>query len=103
MNDESNNTPKNAVALHYDLITAPRLTAKGSGDLAEQIIALAEEHDIPIREEPELIQLLSKVELGEEIPEALYIVVAEIIAFVYILKGKFPASYSNKCSDVNAG
>lgn len=78
------------MALHYDQITAPRVTAKGQGDLAGQIIALAQEHDVPIREEPELVQLLSQVELGEEIPEILYVAVAEIIAFVYMLKGKLP-------------
>ena len=43
---------------------------------------------MPIREEPELVQLLAKVELGDEIPELLYVAVAEIIAFVYMLKGK---------------
>ncbi len=83
---------KTAVALFYDQVTAPKVTAKGDGDLAQKIISLAMEHDVPIREEPELVQLLAKVELGDEIPEALYIVVAEIIAFVYMLKGKVPNS-----------
>ncbi len=81
---------KTAVALSYDQVTAPKVTAKGAGDLAEQIISLAMENDVPIREEPELVQLLANVELGDEIPETLYVVVAEIIAFVYMLKGKIP-------------
>lgn len=90
-----NNSPdsKHAVALHYDQVTAPKVTAKGEADLAEQIIAIALENGVPVQEEPELIQLLSKVELGDEIPEALYIAVAEIIAFVYMLKGKVPGGY----------
>lgn len=86
---------KNAVALHYDEVNAPRVTAKGSDELAEQIIELAEEYDIPIREEPELVKLLSHVELGEQIPEALYIAVAEILAFAYMLKGKIPNTIDN--------
>ena len=86
---------KNAVALHYDEVNAPRVTAKGSDELAEQIIELAEEYDIPIREEPELVKLLSHVELGEQIPEALYIAVAEILAFAYMLKGKIPNTIEN--------
>lgn len=79
---------KQAIALYYDQLTAPKVTAKGAGDLADKIIALALENDVPIREEPELVQLLAKVELGDEIPELLYVAVAEIIAFVYMLKGK---------------
>ena len=86
---------KNAVALHYDEVNAPRVTAKGSDELAEQIIELAEEYDIPIHEEPELVKLLSHVELGEQIPEALYIAVAEILAFAYMLKGKIPNTIDN--------
>ncbi len=82
--------PKSAVALHYDQISAPRVTAKGTDELADEIIALAKEHDIPIREQPELVQLLANVELGDEIPESLYLAVAEIISFVYMLKGKVP-------------
>ncbi|MBT3196698.1 MAG: flagellar protein FhlB [Gammaproteobacteria bacterium] len=77
-----------AVALRYDGEGAPRVSATGKGLIAEQIIALAKEHDIPLYEEPELVQLLSAVELNEEIPETLYIAVAEIIAFAYQLSGK---------------
>lgn len=76
-----------AIALNYDEKTAPRVTAKGKGLVAEQILALAEEHDIPIKEQPELVQLLANVELGDQIPENLYVAVAEVIAFAYMLKG----------------
>ncbi|MCH7694929.1 MAG: EscU/YscU/HrcU family type III secretion system export apparatus switch protein [Proteobacteria bacterium] len=88
MTDQEQKPDKQAVALYYDQLTAPKVTAKGAGDLADKIIALALENDVPIREEPELVQLLAKVELGDEIPELLYVAVAEIIAFVYMLKGK---------------
>jgi flagellar biosynthesis protein len=79
-----------AVALFYDSKSAPRVTAKGSGSLAEQIIALALEHDVPLQENPELVALLSLLELGEEIPHDLYVTVAQLIAFAYMLKGKVP-------------
>ncbi len=81
-------TSKKVVALHYDGDSAPRVTAKGQADIAEKILALAKQHDIPIREEPELINVLASIKLGEEIPRELYVAVAEIIAFAYMLKGK---------------
>ena len=83
---------KKAVALFYDGESAPTLTAKGDELLAEQIIAIAKEHNIPIREEPELVNVLSRLNLGDEIPHELYVAVAEIIAFAYMLKGKTPES-----------
>lgn len=87
---DSSERPKKAVALFYDEVTAPTLSAKGAGDLAEEIIALAKEHDIPIHEEPDLVTLLARLRLGEEIPRELYIAVAEVIAFAYMIKGKMP-------------
>ena len=86
------NTADLAVALHYDGNQAPRVTAKGSGAVAEQIIAIAREHDIPLHADPGLVQLLSNVPLGEEIPRELYLAVAEVIAFAYLLSGKTPGS-----------
>ncbi len=83
---------KKAVALYYDGESAPRLSAKGNADIAEKILAIAAEHDIPIREEPELVNVLSTLQLGEEIPKDLYVAIAEIIAFAYMLKGKKPAA-----------
>lgn len=87
--------PTTAVALHYDGKEAPRITAKGSGELAEQIIALAKEHGIPLQEDAALISLLSKLDLGDEIPQALYTAVAEIIAFAYIVNGKVPEGFQS--------
>ncbi len=82
--------PKKAVALSYDGITAPILSAKGAGEFAEEIIAMAKEHNIPIREEPDLVGLLARLKLGEEIPGELYVAVAETIAFAYMIKAKVP-------------
>ncbi|HIM08736.1 MAG: EscU/YscU/HrcU family type III secretion system export apparatus switch protein [Gammaproteobacteria bacterium] len=83
--------PKKAIALSYDGVTAPTLSAKGAGEIAEEIIALAKEHNVPIREEPDLVNLLAKLKLDEEIPRELYIAVAEVITFAYIIKGKIPS------------
>ncbi len=82
---------KQAVALYYDGESAPRLSAKGNADIAEKILAIAAEHNIPIREEPELVNVLSMLQLGEEIPKDLYVAIAEIIAFAYMIKGKKPS------------
>ncbi len=59
------------------------MTAKGSGYIAEKIIQLAKEHHVPIEEDPDLVQVLSQLELEQEIPPSVYKVVAEILAFVY--------------------
>jgi flagellar biosynthesis protein len=82
------NPPSIAVALHYDKKRAPRVTAKGKGHLAEQILKIAEEHDIPLQTEPELARLLGTIPLGSEIPPELYRAVAEVIAFAYLLNGR---------------
>ncbi len=88
--------PKSAVALHYDRKNAPHIAAKGHGELAEAIIALAEEHGVPLHQDKELSALLSQLELGDEIPRELYIAVAEVLAFAYMLTGKFPEGYQDK-------
>lgn len=93
MSRKKSDKPTTAVALHYDGKNAPRVTAKGSGELAERIIALAKEHGIPLQENAPLVSLLAKLELGAEIPEALYLAVAEIIAFAYLLSGKTPDEF----------
>ncbi len=82
-----------AVALTYDEVDAPRVSAKGGGDLAQKIFDIAKRHNVPLQENKELVQLLSKIELGDQIPEALYLAVAEVIAFAYYIKGKFPKDW----------
>lgn len=91
-------TPKNkrkksqkAVALSYDeqKATAPRVLASGSGLVAETIIERAREAGIHIRKDPDLIELLATVPVGEEIPPELYQTIAEVLAFVYSVNDRF--------------
>ena len=76
---------KKAVALGYNRSqdNAPKVLASGAGEIANKIISLAKEHDIPIKEDPDLIEILSKVEVDQEIPPNLYKAVAEIFSFLY--------------------
>jgi flagellar biosynthesis protein len=76
---------KKAVALRYDKEkdAAPRVIGKGLGELAERIIAIAKEHNIPIHEDSDLVEILSRLNLHTEILPETYVVVAEILAFVY--------------------
>ena len=82
-----------AIALRYDGKTTPRVTAKGDGELAKRITAAAEQAGVPLHPDPELAMVLSQIPLGEEIPENLYKAVAEVIAFAYILAGRFPEGF----------
>lgn len=83
-----------AVALRYDGENTPTVTAKGRGDLAQEIIDLALANEIPLENNPELVKLLSSIPLGNEIPETLYIAVAEVIAFAYLLSDKVPDGFN---------
>ncbi|MCW8277991.1 EscU/YscU/HrcU family type III secretion system export apparatus switch protein [Pseudomonas sp. PCH199] len=85
------NAPRQAIALKYDGTHAPTLTAKGDEELAEEILRIARDCEVPIYENPELVSLLARMELGDSIPEELYRTIAEIIAFAWNLKGRFPA------------
>jgi flagellar biosynthesis protein len=90
MSEKENPGDKKAVALFYDGQNAPAVTATGSGELAEQIIELARQHGIPLFENETLLTLLLDIGLGEEIPETLYLCIAQVIAFAYKIQGKFP-------------
>ena len=85
--------PRQAIALSYDGASAPSLTAKGDAELAEAILTIAREYEVPIYENAELVRLLARLELGDAIPEPLYRTIAEIIAFAWYLKGKRPAGF----------
>lgn len=88
---------KKAVGLKYNQQeeNAPTVIAKGFGDMADDIIALAKESGVLIHEDPYLSDLLARMDLGQEIPESLYHVIAELIAFSYALQGQFPESWNN--------
>jgi len=79
-----------AAAIKYEKKkgSAPKLVAKGKGEVAQKIISLAKEHNLPIRKDEDLVELLSKVELDKEVPENLYKAVAEVFAFVYKMTNK---------------
>ena len=69
-------------------MVAPKVLAKGAGHIAERIKAIAHEHQIPVMEQKPLAQALFKaVEIGEYIPAELYRAVAEVLAYVYRLRG----------------
>ena len=76
-----------AVALRYDpgKNLSPEVLAKGESWLGEEIIRLAQEHDIPLYKDPELVDQLMRAEIASEIPAELYEAVAVVLAFVYRL------------------
>jgi flagellar biosynthesis protein len=82
--------PPLAVALHYNASGngAPRVVAKGGGQLAEKIIETAREHNVPLQEDSALASALSRLELGREIPRELYVAVAHVLAFAWTVAGK---------------
>jgi len=81
---------KKAVALKYDKDkdSAPKVKAKGKGETAKNIIKIAEEYNLPIKKDEDLVELLSKVEIDKDIPQNLYKAVAEVFSFVYKITKK---------------
>lgn len=82
-----------AIALNYDGEKAPTVLASGQAELAEEILAIAREHEIPIYENPDLAALLTSLSLGEEVPPELYQIIAEIIAFAFYIRGTLPPDF----------
>lgn len=82
-----NNTRKKAAALSYDQMKdiSPKVSALGQGLVAENIIDIAKENDIPIMEDASLVEILSTLNVNDAIPEELFEAVAEVFAFVYHL------------------
>ena len=86
MNDEE----KKALALRYTQAeNAPRVTARGKNELAEKIISLAKENDVPIYEDRDLLEILYSLNPGHEIPVELFEAVAEVLTFVYLANDKY--------------
>jgi len=78
---------REAIALAYSQTdAAPRVVAKGKGLIAEQIIARAKEHGVYVHESPELVALLTQVDIDQSIPPQLYMAVAELLAWLYRLE-----------------
>ncbi len=95
---ESETRPKKAVALFYDKnkSVAPKVVASGTNLTAERIIATAREAGVHIKEDPDLVELLAKIPIGEEIPAALYQTIAELLAFVYSVNARFKQKLGSK-------
>ena len=81
---------RKAAALKYQhgVDAAPKLVAKGRGAIADHIIALAKEHGVPVHEDHNMVEILSTIDLYEQIPPKLYRAVAEVLAFIYRMTGK---------------
>ena len=95
MSDKKELIPtRQAIALTYDGNSSPSVTATGQNDLADEIIRLAKAHEIPIHKDPDLAVLLAQLDLHEHIPESLYYIVAEVLAFAYLAAGKVPDGFS---------
>lgn len=82
--------PTTAVALRYLPTTgaAPQIVAKGDGFVAEEILRVARENDVPLRQDPALAGALATLDVGQQIPPELFRAVAEVLAFVYKMNGK---------------
>ncbi len=78
---------REAVALRYDQARerAPRVIAKGQGSVADRLLALAQEHQVPLWEDRDLVKLLGVLELDAEVPPAMYAALAEVLARIYRL------------------
>lgn len=87
MSDEKK-PPVKAVALKYEFESAPRVVAKGEGQIADKIIEIAEEHGVTLYQDSELVKLLARIEVDSEIPSNLYQAVAVVLSFVFQLNGK---------------
>ena len=85
---DNNKKPRFAIALEYDGAQAPVVTAKGKQDVAEEILRIAEQENIPVYEDRELSALLDQLDLGDHIPQSLYVIIAEVLSFAYRLSGK---------------
>lgn len=90
MTDTSKDTMPAAVALKYDGERAPIISATGTWELAEEIVRIARDSGVPLYENAELAGILARLSLNEEIPESLYRVIAEILAFAFHIRGRTP-------------
>ncbi len=82
--------PTTAIALRYspETGTAPKIVAKGEGFVAEEILRIARESDVPLRQDPALAGALATLDIGSQIPPELFRAVAEVLAFVYKMNAK---------------
>lgn len=95
-NDETNAKEKEAVGLSYDeeKRSTPVVSAKGEGAMAEAIVAMAQDLGIYVHQDEQLLNQLKCLKEGEEIPRELFEVIAQILAFSYLIQGKTPQAYT---------
>lgn len=88
---------KKAAALKYDMEndTAPKVIAKGQGETAKNIIKIAEANNLPIKKDEDLVELLSKIDIDQEIPSNMYKAVAEVFSFIYSMSNKHKQQIQN--------
>jgi len=86
---------RQAIALEYGSHTAPVVTAKAEDELAIEMIAQARQHGVYITEDPQLLALLSRLDVDQEVPPELFTAVAVILSWVYWLKGMRPGEEKN--------
>ena len=82
-----------ALSLYYDGKNAPEMVSKGYNQLADLIVEKAKESGILIHKDEALFNYLESIEVGTAIPPNMYVIIAELIAFSYVLRGKFPKSW----------
>jgi flagellar biosynthesis protein len=85
-----------ALALFYDGGNAPVITENRYGKAANKLVELALDAGIPIYENPQLLEQLSDLSVGDNIPPELYRLVAEILAFAFHIQGKAPEGYDTR-------
>ena len=91
--------PLEAIALEYGRFKTPRITAKGSDDLARRIVEEAKRQGVYVAEDPQLLGLLARLDVGDEMPPDLYTAVAVILSWVYWLKGMRPGDEKSVAGD----
>lgn len=100
MKQQSDSQSANAaVALKYDGENAPTITATGTYELADEIVRIATEHNVPLYENAELAGILARLSLNDDIPENLYRVIAEILAFAFHIRGRTPEDARDHSND----
>jgi len=96
---EEDKKKQRAVALKYDLAksnAAPKVLAAGKGIIAEKILEMARERNIPLYKDPELVEVLSQLDVGTEIQPELYQAVAEVLIYIYKMNQKKRKAIANK-------
>lgn len=81
------------IGLQYDGNNSPTVSSKAEGFAAETLIEMARQQGIYIHQDPELLEKLAHLETGDGIPPALFVIIAELLAYAYLLQGKYPEQW----------